>query len=323
MMRMPTEGDGRVPRKPATLRRMGARVSFSDGAGGVWELGPGDMIGRASTASLRLNDPRVSEAHALVSLRGSSLRLLALRGRFAVRGQVVTEAELQPGLSVEFASGLALEVTALSLPGEVLALELPNGERLVPPKVASLTLEAHGLTLTSGADPSALATVWSDEDALWVRRPGVPDEPLAPGDQFEIAGLCVSVRSVALTRSAVDATNAAGPLERPLHLTLGPESVAVRAGTETTPVTIDGVPARIVHALAASQGASEWRTLAQAIWPVESDPRGLRQKWDAGLARLRKRLVELHIRRDLVRTDGTGRFELLLGPRDTLEGQRA
>ena len=38
------------------------------------------------SAALHLDDPRVSEAHAMVSIRGSELKLLALRGRFQIDG---------------------------------------------------------------------------------------------------------------------------------------------------------------------------------------------------------------------------------------------
>lgn len=40
---------------------------------------PGDLIGRLPGAALQIADPRVSEAHAMVSLRAGELVLLALR----------------------------------------------------------------------------------------------------------------------------------------------------------------------------------------------------------------------------------------------------
>jgi hypothetical protein len=43
--------------------------------------GPGAIIGRSHTAEVRIDDGRVSEVHAYVSLRASQLVLLALRGR--------------------------------------------------------------------------------------------------------------------------------------------------------------------------------------------------------------------------------------------------
>ena len=42
-------------------------------------LGVGDLIGRLPSAALVVDDPRVSEAHAIVSLRRAALHLLALR----------------------------------------------------------------------------------------------------------------------------------------------------------------------------------------------------------------------------------------------------
>ena len=55
-------------------------------SGAMVLLGPGDLIGRSPTAALHIDDPRISEAHSMVSLRGSQLKLLALRGRHSVYG---------------------------------------------------------------------------------------------------------------------------------------------------------------------------------------------------------------------------------------------
>ena len=63
-------------------------------------LVPGDLVGRIWSAALRLDDPGVSEAHALVSLRGEELWLLGLRGRFLVEGQPRTEVAMAPGMRV-------------------------------------------------------------------------------------------------------------------------------------------------------------------------------------------------------------------------------
>lgn len=81
------------------------------------DAAPGDILGRLPTAAVRLNDPRISEAHALVSLRGRTLRLLALRGRFAVAG------------------GVTSDLNALAWPvrndsATHVALALPDGARL-------------------------------------------------------------------------------------------------------------------------------------------------------------------------------------------------
>jgi hypothetical protein len=76
------------------------------------------------------------------------------------------------------------------------------------------------------------------------------------------------------------------------------------------------MPARIVTELALIGVPVEWRTLAHMLWPGEEEDSILRARIDRTMTRLRKRLVELGVRKDLVRTDGGGRFELLLGPAD-------
>jgi hypothetical protein len=79
---------------------LGPLLTFEAPGGRIWHLRPGDIVGRMPTAALQLNDPRVSEAHGLVSLRGYRLRLLSLRGRFAVAGRPTTDLELEPGLVI-------------------------------------------------------------------------------------------------------------------------------------------------------------------------------------------------------------------------------
>ena len=67
-------------------------------------LGHGDVIGRLESAALHLSDPRISEAHAMVSLRGGALKLVALRGRLVVDGAALRDVELVPGLVVQLAT---------------------------------------------------------------------------------------------------------------------------------------------------------------------------------------------------------------------------
>ena len=80
------------------------------------------MIGRVWSAALVLDDPRISEAHALVSLRNRSLRLMALRGALTVDGRDVDSVTLAPGLRVELADGVSLTVEAVELPTHSLVL---------------------------------------------------------------------------------------------------------------------------------------------------------------------------------------------------------
>ncbi len=70
---------------------MRAFVRFVVPDGSHRELVHGDVIGRLPRAALALNEPTLSEAHAMVSLRGSLLKLLALRGRVTVRGRSLAD----------------------------------------------------------------------------------------------------------------------------------------------------------------------------------------------------------------------------------------
>lgn len=96
------------------------------GEGPAVVLGHGDLIGRLATAAVSLDDARISEAHAIVSLRGGAMRLLALRGRFRVHGKQRAEVVLAPGLDVELARGIVLHVDEVSLPDTVLAIAGPG-----------------------------------------------------------------------------------------------------------------------------------------------------------------------------------------------------
>ena len=97
------------------------RLRLSSGQTAV--LGPGDLVGRLSGASLQIDDGRVSEAHAMVSLRGRELKLLGLRGVFAVDGKPTDEVVLAEELAIELAPGLSLHVEEIVLPDTLLAVE--------------------------------------------------------------------------------------------------------------------------------------------------------------------------------------------------------
>ncbi len=294
---------------------MGANVRVRLNSGKAVELGPGDIIGRSRRAAMRINDPRVSEAHALVSLRGLTLRLLALRGRFAVHGAPVVDTELSNGLLIQLASDLTLTVEEIELKGMVLALQSAELERLIMPQVASVDARSGDPVL--GFRHDADAVLWTDMDVMHVRVKGQPDLVLGPGDSFALGTRRYTIMCVDLDEVAIDATVADTGFQTPLVLKLRYDTVHVWRGGDA--LAIDGVPARILTELALIGVPAEWRTVAGLVWPNEDDDMVLRQKWDGGLARLRKRLRELGLRKDLLRTDGAGLVELFLRPEDRVE----
>lgn len=294
------------------------------------ELGHGDVIGRLGWCALAIDDGRISEAHALVSLRGDALQLLALRGRFAVDGRAVSQVALEPGLVVSLADELSLEVVEVVLPDEVLALSFDGQQAQVLLGTTSI-LVGPPVTLRGGWDARADAWVWSGSepgdaeggDAGWrVRRAGHQDaEPVRVGQSFElprggglgpirIAAVAVPLNSAAATPTVVE-----GSIKAPLTIVARFQTTHIlRASSEV--LVLDGAMGRVVSELVALNGPTSWEVVAREVWGAEPPETLLRGRWDATLSRLRARLRSAGVRPDLVRSDRQGHVELVLGPLD-------
>lgn len=308
---------------------MHAHVRFRLPDGSERLLQPGDVIGRSAGATLVIPDPRVSEAHALVSLRGDSLRLLALRGRFswesrgesakATSDESVTDLELRAGLTVFLARDLALHVAQVVLPDAILGLEGPGLLRQSLGSVASLKVGPPP-ELVQRFVQDADAVFWCDGEHWTVRVAGEEDRPLEAGDSVAVCGREFRAVPIPLRSAAADGTSPIGAIASPLLLVLKYDTVHIHRHREP-PVVIDGITARMLSSMAAVPSPVSWESLAADIWPDEDDSVLLRRKWDTNLARLRKRLRESRIRPDLVRADGHGNFEVFLEPGDNVHDQ--
>ena len=295
---------------------MRAFVRFRTPDGDSHELSHGDFIGRLWSAGLQLRDPRVSEMHAMVSLRGSAFRLLGLRGRLAVGAAPQTDIALTVGQQIAFADGLALEVEAIALPDSVLALEGDGLPRQALANTMSLVIAQH-VELVSGFHPRAAAVIWSDGDRWTLQLDGEQRE-LASGDTFVIGSRRFSALPLELSASGTSATLASG-VATPLHIVCRYDIVHIhRDGAR--PLALDGVSARIVSELAAVGQPIGWDALAREVWS-DGTTAHLRKRWDVALVRLRKKLRDVGIRGDLLRHDGNGNVELFLERSDTIDEQ--
>jgi hypothetical protein len=287
--------------------------------GSLRELGPCDVIGRMWTAALTLQDPFVSEAHALVSLREGTLKLLGLRGRLVVGGKQVSEVTLTPGLEVVLSPRTTIEVVEVHVPETLLALDHPElGKRVLSGVVSVVTRPR--LDVVAGANPDAAAVLWSDGLAWFARTFGGADQPIDEGSTLEVDGHRLGVVTVGVGGSgeitAVDPTS----LESALHIVVRYDSVHIhREGVP--PLVLDGMVARVVSDLATAGVPIGWQVMAKELWPEEDDSYVLRRNWDATLARLRKKLRAGRIRTDLVRPDRGGNVELVLARVDRVEDE--
>ncbi len=282
-------------------------------SGRLAELGHGDLIGRLARAELSIDDPRVSEAHAMVSLRGTALKLLALRGRLVVDGALVSEVTLAIGQRIELAPGVPITVEDLFLPDEILGLEGEGLPRQPVHGVLSLFAKPRP-RLEPGYASDADLVVWGEESRWRAAPRGQPPRELAVGDVIDVAGLRVGAVAIPLAEAASAAT-LGGSL--PLRIVADFDTAKVQQGQALA--VIAGVPARILCELVALGGPATWELLAGEIWGSDVEREQLRTRFDMGLSRLRKRLRQAGVRPDLVVTTGTGHVELVLREGDVVE----
>lgn len=290
------------------------RLRLPDGSPA--HLGHGDLIGRLWSAALHLDDARVSEAHALVSLRGGELRLLALRGRFAVDGQPATEASLAAGQTLLLAQGLSLVVEEVVLPDRVLALEADGLARQLLSGVTAVYAGAPP-RLLRGHRRDAHALVWSTGVEWRVRVGEGPAAALAEGDAFTAGGVAFRAVGVPLAVAGPARTVARGSVQDPLTIISYFDTVHLHLEGRPT-VQLRGQSARILAELVACGAPVSWQALAALLWPDRPEAE-LRRRWDVAVARLRGRLKSHGLRTDLVKASGDGLYELLLYPRDRVE----
>lgn len=297
---------------------MRAVAVFQLPSGAVVELCPGDLIGRLASAALRVDNARVSEAHALVSLRGKHLKLLALRGVLAVDGRRVSDVTLVPGLRVELARGFALQVIEVEVPSEVLAVCLPGlpPQQLVAAVYSLVTRPVPGLVPVF--DEAAPAHLWSTGEHWRLQVGDGESVMLTPGLRVEVDGVPIEAEAVPVQSVALSDTRQAGKLHKPIRLVAQFDTVHIHREGEPT-VSLGGLGARIVSELVAIDGPVDWEVVAQQIWREEPDRTTLRHKWDVSVSRLRRKLREGGLRPDLLHADGSGKFEILRMDDDVVE----
>ena len=293
-----------------------AQVRVRVGVDRVVGLRPGDLVGRGWLAALHIDDPRVSEAHALVSLRGDRLRLLPLRGRFTVDGRRVDEADLAIGQYIEVAPGVGFVVIDLEVPSSIVALQ---GDGLAPTALHGAAGVAFRPEPAIVHPAAAEARVWLWEAATgWrVRHSDGSEQPLAMGVDFE-----VGARRFRLVETATRSTEPTSERAERVPLRLVARYETVHLFRQRAPVLIiDGLSARLISELVAFAVPVPWLVLAEALWGAGIDGQRIRKRLDNVLGRLRESLREGGVRDDLVRANGLGQIELLLESDDCVEAQ--
>ena len=288
------------------------RIETPDGT--LHELVHGDVVGRLRSASLALDDGRVSEAHAMVSLREQELRLLSLRGRFAVDGRTLKEVVLSPGLRIQVVQDLFVRVDAVVLPDVVMGLEAPGVPRQVLPPVCSLVRDPE-YRLVAGWVDGAPLHAWSIGSGWSIRVEDSPPRPLDFNDIVHIGDLSIRMVAIPLAAAGETPTHTRGAVDAPLTIVASFDVVHVQRDGVVA-ATIAGIQAQLVSELVTLGCPVGWEPLARELWRDGSDSAVLRPRLDVTLGRLRRRLQRAGVRSDLVRMDGAGNIELFLYPGD-------
>lgn len=281
-------------------------------------LAPGDVIGRGRSCRLHIDDPRISEAHALVSLRGDALWLLALRGRLLVGDAVVDRLRLGEAQRVSLAPGVELEVVDVLVPEVAMAVELPDGVPQLLNGTTSLFV-APQPSLRGGWFANADAWLWST-DEVWRLRRGADAETVVLED-----GVPVQVGGVSLLPrwAAVDEAGVTHTLQNsePVRIDARFYTVHISRLSGGEPLVLTGTAARVISELVALKGPVEWSLPAREIWGPDAPEVALRSRWDTTVSRLRRRLRCANLRPDLIRATRSGVVELVVGPDDVLVDQ--
>jgi hypothetical protein len=288
------------------------RVTLQLEDGSTHTLAPGDLIGRMWSAALRIDHPRISEAHAMVSLRGEQLQLLRLRGGLWVDDRPVTEADLDPGLRVRLCQDVVLDVVDVELPSELLSL-VPDHGGPVP-----LTGTVYSLATTDGDAivaryvAGAAAYIWTTSTGLALARTGEPARLLAAGDTLTVGAFGFRVCSVPIEDAVGPATQFPGNVWLPMRIRARYDVVEIHVPGRP-PVELHGVCAKIVSELVSVGGMESSDAVASAVCGAgRPDPVQLRKRLDKNLWTLRRKLEQAHLRPDLVRATGTGFLQLSL-----------
>ena len=281
-------------------------------------MAPGGLIGRLRTADLRIDDPRVSEAHAYVSVRDGKLTLLALRGGLAVEGQLVRDVPLAAGRRITLAKGdpeIVIDVVEVRAPTRMLALAGPGLDaQLLTGRCLSLVRQPH-VALVGGFQPNAEATLWTD-GAGWVGQvQGGPARPLEPGQELVIANEVFQVVEVGPRQATTPDTDLDGRIAEPLRIEGYFDTVHLHRPGQAA-LVLSGAPARLIYELGTIGQPVAWQAIATTLWHDNADESRLRKRWDVLMVRLRKRLADASIRPSLVQADGGGKVRLLLEPAD-------
>jgi len=276
-------------------------VIFRLADGSTTTLFPGEIIGRGVSASLLLDDHQISEAHALVSLRGASLQLLKLRGMLKLAGEdhFLGEITLEVGQHIVVSSQISLEVFKVSTPDEILVLEgLTRAP--IPLTQSEYEIGGHPLSIHPREEDEVYASIWQSGET-WMRRVSKEEKvAVIAGEEWMVNGSPLCIKLATVDDASFENTESPLKIVEPppslaqVVLELSAERAVIRYPEDDEFYAITGHSARILYitANATKKGIHmRWKDICDEIWYKYK-----RNNWDSAKNYLRKKLREAGIR---------------------------
>ncbi|MCK6502242.1 hypothetical protein L6R53_02365 [Myxococcota bacterium] len=276
-------------------------------------LSVGGMIGRAPGSALCVDQPTISEAHAIVSLRGGRLVLLGLRGALEVDGERVAEVVLREGQDLRLGGSVTVHVLSVDLPRTVLAVQIGRDRTVLDSGTWSVLA---GPRLVRGDVEGALGRLRPREGG-WLWDQGGDVRAVGAGAQVDLAEGVLRFVDLPLSEASRPRTvGADAPVSLPLRIEVWRELSRITTA-DGRRLDLVGHPARILRELVLNGEPTHWEELAGTIW--EGTEVHLRDSWRRQLQVLRRKLRAAGVRVDLVQSLGDGRAMLDLRSGDVLE----
>lgn len=275
-------------------------VVFQTPDGRSHPIYPGSIIGRLAHAGLSIEDPRISEAHCLLSLRGAAFRLLGLRGGLKIGTRWKGEVDLREGMAVYLAEDYALSVAQIVVPTSILAIEGLNDDPVALDR-PEWSLFEDGPRLEPRVDRDAGAWIWNTGESWWFQAAGGDAQQVGAGDTIAVGDREARVITTAVLSASTPRTIRTTKNTPPMVLDIWPEHTEIRVGDRKT-VRLTGNGHRILRQTALrtiSGGSVHWTQVAEQIWRVNATE----DNWFTNHRRLQNKLREQQLPPDLVSCD--------------------
>lgn len=276
---------------------------------------PGSVIGRLVTSAVPINDPRISEAHVLVTHRGDSMWMISLQPQpIKVLGERSHRSvKLETGQRLSLTEGYVMEVIAVVTPDR-----LPQAQYRTVGESAWQTLgnlDGHehysvmpGPLWAAGPQSGALFRLACGVDSWVLFSPAGEAIPIEDLDVWSAGEWEFRFLWCPVGQAGIAKTMAKGHPFLDYSIEIGENFVRFIPLGGSLPreqLTFVGQHRLLLLALLREPGPRRWQVLGAEVWDdwAELDRTARERRWNPAVHRLRKRLMEHGLDPDIIYRD--------------------